>query len=158
MKRKAMTLIELVIYLSITMVVLVVVLDLVVRLGQTKAASAGQTEVVETARFINNRFLENVKSASKVALDQGSLTLTIEGGEVSFLLEGNTLYRQMGVEKLALSSHNIEILPADGQETIFFIADNGAQRSVELRYKVSNIQNGLTKEYSIAGVPRGVGL
>ncbi len=157
-KRPGITLIELLIYLAITAIVLVVVIDLVTRIAQNRGASQGQTEVTQNARFLCERLSLATSQASAISgtYPANNLNLTINSLPVIFSLEnGQIFYQEGGGQAMALTDSKVEVTPIDISENIFKHLANGQAQSVQIRFKITFKQNNFSREFETAAVLEG---
>lgn len=155
--RKAMTLVELMIYLSITMIVLVVVIDLVTRVAQMKVQSSGQETVSANTRFLTDRLTYAILEASLVdgAYPSNDLSLSLSGETFNFTLsDGKIYYQENSGAITALTDDKVEIIPPPGGNIFTKITNNTAS-SVQIRFSVQNKQNKLIKTYETTVLTRG---
>jgi type II secretory pathway pseudopilin PulG len=155
-KSKAMTLVELMIYLAITMIVLVVVIDLVTRVAQNKSQSTGQEEVTANARFLIERLTYSIQQSSDVtgSYPANSLNLTVKGEEVGFILEGGQIVYHEGTgPAVALTNNLVEIIPLDGD--IFTKIINNPAQSVQIKFQVKYKTNNLSRDFETTVLARG---
>ncbi len=156
-KSRAITLIELLIYLAITMIVLVVVIDLVTRITQNRSQSIGQEEVTANARFLTDRLAYAIESASSIdgAYPADNLNLTVNGENVTFsLVDGQIFYSEAAGVPVALTNTKVEIAPSGGG-SIFTKITNASSQSVEIKFSVVFKQNNLTRDFQTSVLARG---
>jgi Tfp pilus assembly protein PilW len=157
-KRKAITLIELLIYLAITTIVLVVVIDLVSRLAQNRAAAQGQTRVTQNARFLSDRLNLAINQASVISgnYPADSLTLTIDSSPVSFSLVDGQMFYQEGTETpVALTESQVVVSPINDTGNIFEKLSNGSVESLKIRFKITFKVNNFSRDFETAAVLEG---
>ena len=157
-KSKAITLIELLIYLTITTIVLVVMIDLVTRIAQNRSASQGQTEVTQNARFLTNRLTYSIEQASAIngSFPANSLDLTINDLPVTFSLEDNQIFYQEGVNPpMALTDQKVSVSPINSGESIFNHLINGNAQSVQVRFKIIFGQTNFSRDFETAVLIKG---
>lgn len=157
-KSRAITLIELLIYLAITALVLVVVIDLVTRVAQNQSKGIGQGEVNANARFLVDRLTYSISEGSTItgSYPADDLHLTVAGGAVSFTLtEARILYQEGVASPLPLSDSLVTIAPINPGESIFNKVVNGTAESVQIRFKVTFKQNNLSRNFETAVLIKG---
>lgn len=160
-KRHGLTLVELLIYLAITMIVLVVVIDLVTRIGQNRNQSAGQGDVSANARFLSERLSYAIQSSSAIngSYPADTLNLTNNGQPIIFSLnEGQIFYQEAGSPATAITSDQVEISPINPGENIFNKVTNlPAQsiQSVRVRFKAKYKQTGFSRDFETAVLAKG---
>lgn len=157
-KRKGITLIELLIYLAITAIVLVVVIDLVTRVAQNQSKSAGQGGVNANARFLVDRLTYSISEGSTItgSYPADNLYLTVAAQQVSFTLtDGQIFYQEGAGGQLPLTDSTVEILPINPGESIFNKVINGTAESVQIRFKVTFKQNNLSRDFETAVLVKG---
>jgi len=156
-KHRAITLIELLIYLAITMIVLVVIIDLVTRIAQNKTSTLGQEEVISTARFLGERLTYAVKQASSIdgSYPADDINLTYNASTVTFSMVGGQIFYQEGMgPPVALTNAKVEIA-APGGSNIFTKFENADAQSVEIKFNVRFKQNNLSRDFETAVLARG---
>jgi len=156
-KHQAMTLVELLIYLAITMIVLVVVIDLVTRVAQNKSSTSGQEEIMANTRFLNERLTYAIQSASSIngSYPADNLHLTINGTDVAFTLADGQIFYQEGVgTAVALTNSKVKISALAGGNIFRKIANADAQ-SVEIKFTVISKQNNLSRDFQTSVLARG---
>lgn len=156
-KRPGITLIELLIYLAITAIVLVVMIDLVTRIAQNRGASQGQTEVTQNARFLTDRLSFAISQASDISgsYPANDLNLTVNSSPVSFMLEnGQIFYKEGGGAPLALTDPTVEVAPV-GFENIFNQVINGQAKSFQIKFKITFRETNFSREFETAAIVEG---
>lgn len=157
-KHRGITLIELLIYLAITTIVLVVVIDLVARIAQNRSASRGQTEATQNARFLSERLTYAIQSASTATGEYPAdiLNLTVNGGPIVFTLQdGQILYEENLAAALALTDQNVEISAIGPDESIFNKIVNGNMESIQIRFKITFKETSFSRQFQTAVLLRG---
>ncbi len=155
--KKGLTLVELLIYISITMIILVVIIDLVTRVAQVKTQSSGQEIILENARFLNDRLTYAISGASTIdgSYPSDNLSLTVGGVSLSFTFsDGKIFYQEGGGAIVPLSNGRVEIRPPEG-ESIFTKVANGSSESIEIKYRVVNRQTSIEKAFQTTVFKRG---
>ena len=157
-KKAGLTLIELLIYLSITAFVLVVVIDLVAHISQNQKLNAGQSEVNANARLV----LERISFATREAQDisgvypSDKLNLTIDASQVTFFLNDNKIfYRDSLGTEVPLSNSLVEFSPINLGESIFNKILNNQSQSVQLRFKVKYKNSQFSQDFQTTLTARG---
>lgn len=157
-KSRAITLIELLIYLAITAIVLVVMIDLVTRIAQNRGATQGQTEVTQNARFLSERLSLAIGQASAISgtYPANNLNLTVNSSPIIFSLgNGQIFYQESGGTPLALTDSKVAVSPINASENIFTRVTNGQAQSVQIRFKITFKQNNFSREFETAAVMEG---
>jgi len=133
-KRKGMTLVELMVYLAITMIVSVLIIELTSRMLQVKTQSAGSGEVTYNAALILDRLFYEISNATAATGEYPSdtLNLVVNGTQAKFELSNN----QILFEGEALSNNLVEISPPSPDTFIFDRFANGDAESIKLKFKV----------------------
>lgn len=155
-KSRGITLIELLIYLAITAIVLVVIIDLVTRVAQNKSSTAGQEEISSNGRLVMERLTYAVQSASSIdgAYPADNLDLTINGTAVSFSLsDGQIFYAEGFGAPTALINSKVEVLPPAGENIFNKVANDPAQ-TVQIKFKIRFKQNNLTRDFQTSLLAR----
>ena len=156
-KQKGLTLIELIIYISITMIILVIIIDLTINVTAQKSANVGQNQVNENTRFFAERLTYEIQSASEVSglYPQDNLSLTVNGSPVVFTLSNGRFYIQEGINpQFALTEDNVLIEPLVG-ESIFNKVDNGIYPSIEIKFKITYKQANYSRDFQTTATLRG---
>jgi len=156
-KHQAMTLVELLIYLAITMIVLVVVIDLVTRVAQVKSQSVGQEEVSANARFLTDRITYAVQASSSIdgSYPSNDLNLTVNGLATAFSLNsGQIFYTEGFATPVALTNTLVEIVPPEGGN-IFTKITNGSSSVIQVIFQVRFKQNNFTRDFQTSVLARG---
>ncbi|MBM2820700.1 MAG: hypothetical protein HW405_460 [Candidatus Berkelbacteria bacterium] len=156
--RTAVTLIELLIYLTITTIVLVVMIDLVTRIAQNRSASIGQTQVTQNARFLNDRLEVSIQSASVASgvYPSNTLNLTVDGSSVTFSLSNGQMFYQEGAGPAnPLTESSVKIEPIDNGQ-IFEKITNGTAASIQIKFKVVFSQNNFSRDFQTTVLLRGI--
>ncbi|KKQ74294.1 MAG: hypothetical protein US94_C0008G0009 [Berkelbacteria bacterium GW2011_GWB1_38_5] len=156
-KKQGMTLVELLVYLSITAIVLIVVIDLVTRVVQNRSATYGQGEAVTNGRIFSDKLLYSVQNASAIngSYPADSVSLTISGVAVTYALSGNQIFYNEGAGPIPLTTDRVEILPINVGENIFSKVTNGSVNSIQARFKVKFKENGYFQDFEISALSRG---
>jgi|GEM_PF-6922489 len=157
-KNRGITLIELLIYLAITAIVLVVVVDVVARIAQNRAAAQGQTEVTQNARFLSERLNLAISQASALSgtYPANNLNLTVNSLPVVFsLVNDQIFYQEASNPPVALTDQKVAVAPINSGESIFNLLTNGQAQSVQIRFKITYKQNNFTREFETAAVVEG---
>ena len=153
-KRPGITLIELLIYLAITMIVLVVIIDLVTRVAQTKKQSKGEQEITAQARFLSERLSYAIQSASAVSgtYPANDLDLTVNASDVIFTLaNGQFFYQEGSATPIPLTNNKVEIFGTN----IFQKMTNGSATSIQIHFSVRFKENNLTRDFQTTVLERG---
>lgn len=156
-KSRGMTLVELLIYLAITMIVLVVVIDLVTRVAQVKSQSGGQEEVSANARFLTDRITYAVQASSSIdgSYPSNNLNLTVGGVVTSFTLNNGQIFFTEGfATPVALTNTLVEIIPPEGGN-IFTKITNGSSSTIQVTFQVRFKQNNFTRDFKTSVLGRG---
>lgn len=157
-KRRGITLVELLIYLTITIIILVVIIDLVTRIGQSHQASAGQDEVITNGRFIIDRITYATRMASTIEGDYpaNNLNLVINGQTSNFTLNNSRLYYQEGISPSQfISDSNVIISPINQGENIFYKNINGQAVTIQVKMKISFLDNNFSRNFQTTMLVRG---
>jgi len=156
-KSRGMTLVELLIYLAITMIVLVVVIDLVTRVAQVKSHSVGQEEISSNARFLTDRITYAVQASSSIdgSYPSNNLNLTVNGLATSFSLNNGQIFYTEGFgSPAALTNTLVEIIPPQGGY-IFTKITNGSSSTIQVTFQVRFKQNNFTRDFQTSVLERG---
>lgn len=157
-KRTGLTLIELLIYLSITAFVLVVVIDLVAHISQNQKLNAGQSEVNANARLVLERISFALRQAKDIpgVYPSDNLNLTIDASQVAFFLNDNKIfYRDSLGTEVPLTNSLVEFSPINIGESIFNKILNNQSQSVQLRFKVKYKNSQFTQDFQTTLTARG---
>lgn len=156
-KRRAITLVELIIYLSLTMIILVVVIDLVTRIAQNRAAVQGQTLITQNARFMTDRLNLAISQASAISgsYPGDKLNLTVNSSAVSFFLEKGQIFYEEGGTTTPLTDQHVTVAPVSDSESIFKKMTNGSSQSVQIRFKITSKLNNFSRDFETAAVLEG---
>lgn len=157
-KHRAITLIELLIYLAITMIVLVVIIDLVTRIAQNRNFSSGQAATSQNARFLADRFTYAVGQASKIegTYPADTLSLTTNGQSIVFSLSGGQVfYKEGSGPKIALTDPQVAVSGLTPGENIFQKITNGGIESVQIKFKVTFKQTGFDRDFETTALAKG---
>ncbi len=132
--KSGMTLVELMVYLAITMIVSVLIIELTSRMLQAKTQSAGSGEVAYNATLILDRLTYEISNASAVTGEYpaDTLNLTVNGAPIIFELNNNQILYQGE----ALSNNLVEISHVSPDAFIFDSVKNGEAESIKLKFKV----------------------
>ncbi|MFA6588211.1 MAG: hypothetical protein WCT08_04020 [Patescibacteria group bacterium] len=112
------TLIELVIYLSITMVSIFVFTNFVAEVIKNSARADAKIEIQQNARLISSLLTREVRNASsinalnsKFGVDDGKLALiNVSGSTSEFVLESGTVLFNDGTGQVALSNAKVKVV------------------------------------------------
>jgi len=144
-KNRAMTLVELIVYLGVTMIISVLIIELTSRMLQVRSQSAGSSEVTYNATLILDRLTYEISNASAVTgqYPSNSLGLASSGAPVSFeLTNGQILY-----QSVALSNNLVEISPISPATAIFDRLSNTGAESIQVRFKVKHKDSNFSRDY-----------
>lgn len=118
MQNKGYTLIEMIIYIAVTTILLLVILDALVSIQQTRQRAVLSNRVSQSAVTALERMSRDIRSSSEVATTTsvlgthpGVLTLntaTTAPAEIKFFLSGGTLHvSEDGVDRGSLTRNNV---------------------------------------------------
>lgn len=156
-KHQAVTLVELIIYIAITMIILVIIIDLMIRVTAQKSFVNGQNQVNENARFLAERLTYEIQSASAIVgtYPQNNLALTVNNTPVVFSLSNGRISIEEGINPVSyLTENNVLIEPIAG-ESIFNKVENGTNSSVEIKFKITYKQANFSRDFQTAATLRG---
>jgi Tfp pilus assembly protein PilW len=157
-KRSGISLIELIIYLSITMIVLVVIIDIVTRIVQNRSVAVGQAEITSNARFLVDKLSYSVQSAKSIdgSYPADSLNLSVDTNTQNyFLQDGQIFYRENGGSSIAITDSQVLISSIDTNENIFNKITNTDAQSLIVRFKMTFKENNFNKDFEVAILTRG---
>ena len=129
-----MTVMELMVYLAITMIISVLIIELTSRMLQVKVQNVGSSEVTANAILLLDRLTYETANASSAngEYPANSLTLTINGQPVTFELNNGQIFYQ----SVALTNNLVEISPTADGTYIFEELTNGSIQSIQVKFKV----------------------
>jgi len=147
-KSKGMTLIELIVYLAITMIVSVLIIELTSRIVQVKTQSAGSNEVTYNATLILDRLFYEISNASAATGEYPSdaLNLVLNGTQTKFELSNN----QILYASETLSNNLVEISRVSPETFIFDRFANANAESIQVRFKVKYKGSNFSRDYETA--------
>ena len=157
-KKAGLTLIELMIYLSITAFVLVVVIDLVAHISQNQKVSVGYSEVVANSRLITERIGLSLRQAEGVTgvYPSDELNLAIDSNQVTFSLkDGQFVYAENLGPEAPLSNTLVEISPINLGESIFNKISTDKYQSVQMRFKIKYKNSNFSQDFQTTLTARG---
>lgn len=155
---RALTLIELLIYLAITTIVLVVVISLMTSIAKSKSQSFGQGDINQNGRFFTERVTYSVQQASDISgsYPADNLNLTINTVSAVFSLSGGQIFYQEGAgPSLPLTSPQVEISSINPGEGIFEKTTNNNAQSVQVKFKVKFKETGFSQDFQTSVLARG---
>lgn len=156
-RHRAITLVELIIYLSLTMIVLVVVIDLVTRIAQNRAVAQGQTTITQNARFLTDRLSLAINQATSVSgsYPADNLSLTINSTTVTFTLENGQIFYEEGGSPIPLTDQTVVVAPLSSADNIFKKLTNGQSQSIQIRFKITSKLNNFSRDFETAAALEG---
>jgi len=157
-KHSGITLIELLIYLAITMIVLVVIIDLVTRIAQNRNFSAGQAVTSQNARFLADRLTYAIAQSSVIdgSYPADTLSLTINSESVVFSLSEGQVFSKVGSGPgIALTDSQVAVSAISPGENIFQKITNGETLSVQIKFKATFKQTGFERDFETTALARG---
>ncbi len=157
-KKAGLTLIELMIYFSITAFVLVVVIDLVAHISQNQKANAGQSEVVANSRLVTERISLSLRGAKEITgvYPSDELNLTIDSSQATFSLkDGQFVYAENLGPEAPLTNSLVEISPINSGESIFNKISTDKYQSVQIRFKIKYKNSNFFQDFQTTLFARG---
>lgn len=136
---------ELMVYLAITMIISVLIIELTSRMLQVKVQSVGSSEVTANAIFLLDRLTYETTNATAATGEYpaNSLTLTVNGQPVTFELNNGQIFYQ----SVALTNNLVEISPTAGGAFIFNQLTNGSIQSIQVKFKVKYKDSNFSRDY-----------
>ncbi len=146
--KKGMTLVELIVYISITMIMSILIIELILRFGSMQKQSRQGTEIVYNEQRITDRLkLVAAEATSLVgSYPSNTLSLLINGEQVPLTLNDGKLFYQ----GQALTNSTVTISPLDGEDFIFHQVVNGTSSSIQYKFKITSNASGAVKDFQSA--------
>lgn len=159
--RSGLTLIELIIYLSLMAVIMVVVVDLSIRITSSRGQSAGQEAINQNTSFLMSRLTYSIQKSKIISVTASPDKLTLQftsSPEQVFTLNpaGQVLYHEGAAgSDIPLTTDNVEVSRINVGDNIFEQLTNTDANSVQIRFKITNIQTGYSQNFQTAVLSRG---
>jgi len=144
-KKTGLTVMELMVYLAITMIISVLIIELTSRMLQVKVQSVGSSEVTANAIFLLDRLNYGITNANSATGEYpaNSLTLTVNGQPVTFELNNGQIFYQ----SVALTNNLVEINPTAEGTYIFNQLINDSTQSIQVKFKVKYKDSNFSRDY-----------
>ena len=144
-ERKGMTVMELIVYLAITMIISVLIIELTSRMLQVKVQSVGSSEVTANAILLLDRLTYEMANSSLATGEYpgNSITLIVNGQPVTFELNNGQIFYQ----SVALTNNLVEISPFADGTYIFNQLINGSSQSIQVKFKVKYKDSNFSRDY-----------
>jgi len=152
--KKGMSLMELVVYLAITAIVMVVIIDLTTHLIYSQSKSSQATEVHQNLGFLMEKMTSAIDQASSAngTYPANTLNLTVNGSPVIFALDGNTLtIQEQSQPAQNLSSSKVGVSPPSGGQ-LFEKITNGSAITIKINLVVLLVSDVNTKQQATTTV------
>lgn len=157
-KRKALSLVELIIYLGVVSILLLAMIDLVTHLVYSQTKTSNTIEITQNAELIFSRLNQTIENASSVSgsFPSNTLNLIVSGENIVFSLDNNRLtVNENGQGEVFLNPEKVEISENGGP--IFNTIINGESTSIQVNFEGklkanSNIKEDFTSTYTMRGI------
>lgn len=146
--RRGFSLLELIIYIAITIMITVVLTELVVVMLRVRERNLAEREVQQNLRFAISRLERAITQATAVtgSYPADTLTLTIGGASTVFSLSGGALQiNEAGAGAVSLTTSKVTVSALSVGNMFTKIASVGSSKdSIQIKIKVEYVTGGKT--------------
>lgn len=144
-KRSAMTLVELIVYLSITMVVCVLIVEMTSRMMAVKINSVGENEVAANANLLLDRLTYEAANAQSLLGEFPSNNLVLQSNAQN--LSFNLLTGQIFCQDETLTNSLVEIAPVAPGGYLYELINNNGFKTIKVEFQAKSKTSNFTRNY-----------